>query len=259
MIAKEYKGATVEIQSLRNDFIMNGYIHELNLEWLEVRDKENLLPILNYETYVKLTVRKPNSAVRTLVGQVYISNTDFVRIVNVANLSDFERRRFFRIDLSLSGKIIVSEDIRNRIELSPDSAANDIERSTVEIKQFELRANNPGVADYFSDGVRKNIADTGEDATKDSTKLVRVRNLSLCGASIETDLPLETGDTLNVVLALSKSGEEELPVVIRREIKDNGDAKLYGCEIMEISSRVEQLLCGFLFEQQRLQIRRSKG
>ena len=215
VLPKEYEGSFYEVKSLKNEFISSGIIHKITEDGIEITDPLGPMPILSFKMPVKIAVYNNTLGFRMMAGQVYLSNRDFIRIVDVIDFIDYERRRFFRVDIDVSGVLLVPPAILKR---------------------------------------------QGIESEEPRKVPVRVKDLSLCGNLIETDLPLKIGDELTLLIVLYKSGEEELVTLVRRiGAEDENRKRLIGGEIPELSPRVEQQLCAFLFEQQRQQIRRGKS
>lgn len=87
---------------------------------------------------------------------------------------------------------------------------------------------------------------------------IRVLNISLCGIMFSSQEKLRLGDQKTIRMALYKSVEEDMRVIIHRIKKHEDNAYVYGCEVVALDKRAEQNLCAYLFEQQRQQIKRKK-
>lgn len=84
---------------------------------------------------------------------------------------------------------------------------------------------------------------------------VKIRDLSIRGCFILTDANINEGDKLNLVLPLGEAEIYECSVM-RKCTNDNRIG--YGCSFCKFSSKQEDLLCGFIFEEQRKMISKAK-
>ncbi len=87
---------------------------------------------------------------------------------------------------------------------------------------------------------------------------VRVKDVSLCGLLFESDRPFSIGDEMRISMTMTHNELETLTIAVRREVPAQGTKKAYGCEVLDLSNRVEQRLNAFVLEQQQRQIRRSR-
>jgi len=87
---------------------------------------------------------------------------------------------------------------------------------------------------------------------------VRVKDISLCGMMLQSNRKLEIGSRMQVQMTLNQNRMETIDLVIRRETARDNRSWCYGCEIVDMSPRVEQGLCSFIIREQQEQIRRSR-
>lgn len=107
ILEKGYVGALCEVHTLKNVLLAAGRICRIKGESLEITGDSNDMPIITYNTPVKITVYHAGSKLKVLVGQVYLSNHELLSIVDVINFVDYERRRYFRLDVSVSAYALV--------------------------------------------------------------------------------------------------------------------------------------------------------
>jgi len=100
---------------------------------------------------------------------------------------------------------------------------------------------------YINDG-------TGELDEVKSSK-VKVRDLSLRGALLITDAVLEDDQKIYIVLPFSKP--EIFKCIVKRKVEYLRSVG-YGCEFEKYSSQQEDLLCQYIFEEQRKMILKAK-
>ena len=215
LISKKHEGSIYEAKTLKNEYIASGVIRRVEGSEVDLMDPNGSMPIVAMNTPLKIAVYSSHEGFRMLAGQVYLSNREFMRVVDVVDFVNFERRRFFRVDVNMISRLLVPPEV---------------------------------------------LAHQGIEAEEPRIVPTRILDLSLCGLLLETDLPLKSGDKLTVHLSLGKAGEEDIELVIRRIGRENSEGKRrIGAEIIELSPRVEQQLCAFLFEKQREHIRRAKS
>lgn len=208
MLEKEYEGSVCEIRTLKNVLVATGRIDRIEDAVMEVSDPSGPIAILPYKTPVKIAVFNNNLGFRMMAGQVYMANGEYIRVMNSLDFLEYERRRFFRLDIDAAATLVLEEK-------QPDGSKEILERP------------------------------------------VRIKNLSLCGVMFESAHHYPPDQEMILQVKLYKGKLEPLRITIHRG-REWEKTYIYGAEIMEMSRQTEQSLCAFLFEQQRLQIQRSK-
>ncbi|MVB09765.1 PilZ domain protein [Caprobacter fermentans] len=87
---------------------------------------------------------------------------------------------------------------------------------------------------------------------------VKIRDLSLSGLYFKSAIKLETGDRLSVRLKLYDSVVSISCKIVRKLVVERAQEDGYGCEFLQNSGPTFDLLCKYLFECQREQIRMMK-
>lgn len=87
---------------------------------------------------------------------------------------------------------------------------------------------------------------------------IRVKDISQCGMMFECENTFAVGDELQVSITLLHNELETLNLIIRREVPRPSGKKGYGCDIVDMSGRLEQRLTAFVMEEQQLSLRRSR-
>lgn len=87
---------------------------------------------------------------------------------------------------------------------------------------------------------------------------IRVKDVSLCGFLFECDRPLGLGDEMKISMTLTHNELETMKIAVRRVVEQRNGKIAYGCEVLDLSPRVESRLNAFVMEQQQRQIRRSR-
>lgn len=118
-IQEEYFASLCEIKSERNDLLATGAIGKVEDEFITILDERRALPLLPYNMVVKVNIFNQELGFKVLTGKIYISTKEFIKISDVLNLLDYERRNFFRVPIKMPGTLLLplpEEDIVDDIE-----------------------------------------------------------------------------------------------------------------------------------------------
>jgi hypothetical protein len=96
-----------------NVLILSGHIGKITEESIEVTAENGALPIVHCNTTVKICIFNNALGFRVLVGQVYLSTNDFIRITDAKNATDYEKRNFFRVRVAIPSKAYLVQDKKN--------------------------------------------------------------------------------------------------------------------------------------------------
>lgn len=121
-LSEQYLNSPCEIKSLSNEVILTGVLGNISNDYLQITNMPEKLPIIHCNTSVKLNIYNNALGFRVLMGVVYLSTEEFIRIVDVQTASDFEKRDFFRVKVNLpSNAYLVHDDIQENtpVELFP--------------------------------------------------------------------------------------------------------------------------------------------
>ena len=201
-IPKEYLQSPCEMLNMDNVPILSGRLSSITEDGVQISDRADELPLIHCNTRVKLNIAHHRLSFRSLIGTVFLSTRAMIRVVELKDAAEGERRDFFRVRL----------DLRLTAVPMRDGAAV------------------PGLSFPVS-----------------------VKNLSLGGLLFDSDRKLLIGDRLTVLLDLY--GERlELPCEVVRTPAAPEFSRC-GCEFLAPSTAQLNLLCRYLFEIQREQIR----
>lgn len=100
-ISESYTNSICEIKNIENELIAKGTISKITDEFIEVRYPEDEVHLLTPNSQIKLCVINERLGFKVLVGTVFVGTNSFVKIVEVMTLMDFEKRDYFRIDVSV--------------------------------------------------------------------------------------------------------------------------------------------------------------
>jgi hypothetical protein len=220
-VPQEYVGALCEIKSLSNDLLATGRIIKIDQSALELAAAEDdRIPLLQYRMPVKLFIYSAREGTRVLVGIVYLSTENFVRVEEIKPLQDFERRGAFRVNTMVTGRlnVLLSEE---------EQAAFDA----------ALAAASPAEA---------------EKMLHESVLEVRLMDISLTGARLQSPVPLNPGARYFIEFSLFDT-PMSLCLSVQRLIRMSEDEVQYGCSFFDFSERQMDALCKELFQMQRLE------
>lgn len=110
-LPSEYLDSICEIKTMSNSLIGTGYIRALKDEYLEVSNRTDKMALLRPNTVIKINVLNEKLGLKIIVGTVYISNEQFMRIVDAESIANFEKRNFFRIRLDLFAKGFLAPEL----------------------------------------------------------------------------------------------------------------------------------------------------
>lgn len=101
-ISEQYLLSPCEVRSMENTPILVGYIGAFTRDGIQISPKEDRMPLIHCNTTVKVSVMNSTLGFRILIGRVYLSTESFLRVVDLQNVMDYEKRNFFRVRVSIS-------------------------------------------------------------------------------------------------------------------------------------------------------------
>lgn len=211
-ISENYINSVCEIKTPENRLLGTGILEKITEEAIQICKDHDSLPTIHCDTFVNIHIRHKSLGSKSLVGKVFLSTSDMIRIIEVQNLTDFERRNFFRLKINISTQA------------------------------------------YMTKSQSQNEAASGTTAQLFPAK---VTNLSLSGCFIETKKKLEIGDCFAVSIPLSGT-RVTFNCEVRRKPKTEGRYSGYGCVFLDITNRQSDLLCQYIFDKQREQIKAAR-
>lgn len=211
LLPAEYINSICEVKTMSNDLFATGVISEITAEYIAIEDKSGSMTAARYGTELKVNVYNSRMGFRVLVGKVFISNDQFIRLVEVISLLDYERRHFFRVETNI------------RAHIRPYTGRPD------------LKGNDGG-----------------------ERMKVMVKNLSLGGALILSDVELREGSKLVLELNLTRRSCA-FSGIVRRTVENDSGIFLYGCEFFDTSDLNTNALCAYVFQRQREQIHKKEA
>ncbi len=107
-LPQQYLFSPCEVTTMDNDLLLVGGIVDIGEDYIQLAPiREDKLPLLRYNTTIKLAVRNAESGIMVLVGTVFTSTEEVIKLIEPVSLQDFERRSFYRVPIDdLHGKLI---------------------------------------------------------------------------------------------------------------------------------------------------------
>ncbi|HHX56573.1 MAG TPA: PilZ domain-containing protein [Clostridiales bacterium] len=106
-ISYEYESSICEIKTKENVLLAVGMIKEISEDYIKISEKnDNSLQLITCGTEVKINIISAKNGFRALSGEVFTSTRKEMKITNVIELIDRDRRNFFRVDLDMEALVI---------------------------------------------------------------------------------------------------------------------------------------------------------
>lgn len=103
-ISEQYLNSPCEVRTMENSPLLMGYISRFVEDGIEIVSKDDRLPLIHCNTMAKISIMNGTLGFKILIGRVYLSTVEFIRIVDLQNVMDFEKRNFFRVRVNLPAK-----------------------------------------------------------------------------------------------------------------------------------------------------------
>ena len=104
-LSEGYIGSSCVVKAKNNDLLMMGTLHRIKTSFIDISSTRNELPVISYNLFVKVEVYNARLGFRVLIGRVYISNQELIRIIDLNEATNDERREYFRISTRRDGII----------------------------------------------------------------------------------------------------------------------------------------------------------
>jgi len=103
-ISEEYLHSPCEIYAKDNTPLLIGYLSQFCDDGIQISPREGHLPVIHNHTTVKINIMNDTLGFKVLVGLVYLSTEQMIRVINLQNIMDYEKRNFFRVKVNLEAK-----------------------------------------------------------------------------------------------------------------------------------------------------------
>lgn len=149
-VSERYLHSPCEIHAMDNTPLLIGYISGFPDGSIEITSENDCLPIIHCNTTVKVSIMNDALGFRVLVGHVYLSTGEMIRIVDLQDAANYEKRNFFRVKVGLEAKAYLIAETENF------SAAN----LEPQGKPFEIHIHNISLGGlYFICGCKLKAGD----------------------------------------------------------------------------------------------------
>lgn len=106
-ISYEYESSICEIKTKENVLLAVGMIKEISEDYIKISEKnDNSLQLITCGTEVKINIISAKNGFRALSGEIFTSTRKEMKITNVIELINRDRRNFFRVDLDMEALVI---------------------------------------------------------------------------------------------------------------------------------------------------------
>ena len=131
-----YVGSSCVIKAKNNDLISMGVLHRIGKNFIDVSSSRNELPGIPYNLLIKLEIYNTQLGFKVLLGRVYLSSPKLVRIVELSEATNDERREYFRISTRDEG--IIYNCIRGNDTLDMGEESEDYNGLKVRLVDISL-------------------------------------------------------------------------------------------------------------------------
>lgn len=100
-----YLSSTCEIKSMDNSTLLRGALSDITDESITITQDNDTMLILHYNQKVKVNIHNNKMGFLSIIGTVYTSTRESVKLIELDELSHFEKRDYFRVKVSLDGLV----------------------------------------------------------------------------------------------------------------------------------------------------------
>ena len=109
LLDETYTYSFCEVKTTANELLFTGVVDRVSGGSLDITGNGDNLPLLERGTFVKINIFNDALGFKILVGSIYLSGKTLVRVTDLQNLADYERRNFFRIRVDIRAKAYAAE------------------------------------------------------------------------------------------------------------------------------------------------------
>ncbi|MDR0918161.1 MAG: PilZ domain-containing protein [Oscillospiraceae bacterium] len=263
-LSADYLMSVCEIKTMENELMSTGKIEEITGEYIKIVKKTDSLKQLRTGARIKVNVFNTKKGFRVILGTVFTSTNDFMKIVEIVELADHDRRQFFRVNLELTAFVYEKGDLDTarklpvnirdmslsglRIEMDPPPEIGDV---------IWVELNLQGRAYCCQCRVMRRIPigkaieeSFGKDLREDAKKAVD---------SGQTDFKPEQVREVEEAIAEEKDKLSIKNPGLNDNTKKDNQRYEYGCAFLFNENDDTDPLCNFLFKIQGEEIRRVRA
>jgi hypothetical protein len=217
----DYKSSICEIRTLGNEFLETAVLDKITGDYIQLKSRAADLPIMRTNSQIKLCIFNARLGFRVVLGTVYTSTYQFMKVTEIIGITDKDRRKFFRVGLELGAAAYYSRE--NSLEFT--------KKVSIRIKDLSLS------------GLR-----------------FEMEPHPLVGDEFLVELMLGD-DTLNCLCRVVRRIDptEEALIAARKQPKEKQPHTEFGCEFIFDDILDTDPLLSFLFKQQSYQMRKARN
>ncbi|MDR0984269.1 MAG: PilZ domain-containing protein [Ruminococcus sp.] len=217
----DYKNSICEIRTLGNEFLETAVLDKITGDYIQLKSRAADLPIMRTNSQIKLCIFNSKLGFRVVLGSVYTSTYEFMKVAEVISVTDRDRRKFFRVGIDLGASAYYTRE--NSIEFT--------KKVSIRIKDLSLS------------GLR-----------------FEMKPHPLVGDEFLVELTLG-GDVFNCLCRVVRRIDptEEALIAARKLPKEKQPHTEFGCEFVFDEALDTDPLLSFLFKQQSYQMRKARS
>jgi len=104
-ISEKYLNSVCKVRSMENVLLTVGHIAEITKFDVTIRNEADLPNIIPFNKTVRLSILNDKLGFLTVIATVYTCTTKLLKLVDIKEVSQFEKRSFFRLGVTLNGII----------------------------------------------------------------------------------------------------------------------------------------------------------
>lgn len=105
-----YVGSKCEVKSQSGEILLIGLVKAITGEHIEIRPAGDRLPLVPYQSVVRMSIYKEGRPPYFGVGKVYVSSSDLLRILDYTDALSFEQRNAFRVTLKTHALVTIDPE-----------------------------------------------------------------------------------------------------------------------------------------------------
>lgn len=107
-VSDQYLRSPCEVKTMENAPLLTGTLSNVADGEIQISGQNDFLPIIHCNTTVKVSIFNNTLGFKVLIGKVYLSTREWIRLSDVQSAADYEKRNFFRVRVSLAAEARMS-------------------------------------------------------------------------------------------------------------------------------------------------------
>lgn len=104
-VSEKYLNSVCKVRSMENILLTAGHIVEITNNEITIRNESDLPNIIQFNKTVRLSILNDKLGFLTVIGTVFTCTTKLLKLVDLKEVNQFEKRSFFRLGVALNGII----------------------------------------------------------------------------------------------------------------------------------------------------------